>query len=236
MTAVSQLALAVQLPDDETLDSFCGEEHTLLLNQLREFIEGSSTVEANSNSLYLFGLNGSGKSHLLHASCSFAEQQGFSALCLSLSELSQLSVSVLDGLEYSDLVCLDDIHYIADNLEWQQAVFDLFNRMMEQNKKLIITGHCEVKGLGISLPDLVSRLSWGFTEQIKMLTDDGKLSALQYRAQQRGIYLSEDVAKYLLNHFSRDMGSLVSSLDKLDKASIRAQRKITIPFIKEILL
>lgn len=234
MTAVSQLALAVQLPDDETLDSFCGKENAHLPQQLKGFIQESSQVD--SNSLYLFGLSGSGKSHLLHASCSYAEAMGYSSLCLSLSELSQLSVSVLDGLEYTDLVCLDDIHLIADNIEWQQAVFDLFNRMMEQNKKIIITGHCEVKGLGITLPDLVSRLSWGLTEQIKMLADDDKLIALQYRAQQRGIFLSEDIAKYLLNHLSRDMDSLIKALDQLDKASIRAQRKITIPFIKEILL
>ena len=69
-----------------------------------------------------------------------------------------------------------------------------------------------------------------------MLDDNEKLLVLQYRARQRGIFLSDDVAKYLLNHLSREMKSLIISLDTLDKASIIAQRKITIPFIKETLL
>ena len=79
------------------------------------------------------------------------------------------------GLENIDLVCLDDIQLIAGNKEWQQAVFDLYNRMIEQNKCLIITGDQSVAKLNISLPDLVSRLSWGLTEQLKPLTDKEKV-------------------------------------------------------------
>ena len=59
--------------------------------------------------------------------------------------------------------------------------------------------------------------------------------ALQYRAQQRGVVLPDDVAKFLLNRLSRNMSDLIAHLDRLDKASIREQRKITIPFIKDIL-
>ena len=236
MKQVSQLALAVQLPDDETFNSFYGESHDVFVEQLKLFIQLHDEDASLPASFYLFGIEGAGKSHLLHACCSFAESLGLTSLCLSLSEVSQLSVDVLDGLEHIDLICLDDIQFIAQDPDWQRGVFDLYNRVMESNKRLVISGNKSANDLGITLPDLLSRLNWGYTEQVKSLDDKEKLETLQYRAQQRGVFLSDDVGKYLLNHFSRDLKSLIKVLDDLDKASIREQRKITIPFIKEVLV
>jgi len=232
---VSQLTLSVQLPDDETFASFQSESNQMVVQQLCHFLDGIVDENKKVHSLYLFGLTGVGKSHLLHASCAYADTLGVTSLCLSFSELTQLSVDVLDGLENIDLVCLDDIQLIAGNKKWQQGVFDLYNRMIEQNKCLIITGDQSVAQLNISLPDLVSRLSWGLTEQLKPLSDKEKSFALQYRAQQRGLYISDDVASFLINRLSRDMTSLLAALEQLDQASIREQRRITIPFIKDVL-
>lgn len=237
MKAISQLALSVQLPDDETFSSFQSIANYTATEQLKSFIKSTDSDKqaTHVNSFYLFGLSGVGKSHLLHASCTFAEKLGLSSVCLSFSELKQLSVEVLDGLENIDLICLDDVQLIAGDKVWQQAVFDLFNRVVEQNKRLIITGDQTVAQLDLGLADLVSRLSWGLTEQIKPLDDEEKLIALKFRAQQRGLLLSDEVAKYLLSHLSREMSHLILALSELDEASIREQRKITIPFIKAIL-
>ncbi|UUO21950.1 DnaA regulatory inactivator Hda [Colwellia sp. M166] len=235
MTKISQLTLSVQLPDDETFASFQSESNQMVVQQVTHFLDRICDANKQMHSLYLFGLTGVGKSHLLHASCVYADKLGITSLCLSFSELTQLSVDVLDGLENIDLVCLDDIQLIAGNKKWQQGVFDLYNRMVEQNKCLIITGDQSVGQLNISLPDLVSRLGWGLTEQLKPLTDKEKSFALQYRAQQRGLYISDDVASFLINRLSRDMTSLLAALEQLDQASIREQRRITIPFIKDIL-
>ncbi|SEL04420.1 regulatory inactivation of DnaA Hda protein [Colwellia chukchiensis] len=235
MKKISQLTLSVQLPDDETFASFQSKSNTMVVKQLRHFLEQILDENKPVHSLYLFGLTGVGKSHLLHASCAFADTLGISSLCLSFSELTQLSVDVLDGLENIDLVCLDDIQLIAGNKQWQQGVFDLYNRMVEQNKCLIITGDQSVGQLNISLPDLVSRLNWGLTLQVKPLSDAEKSIALQYRAQQRGLFISDDVASFLIKRLSRDMASLLAALEQLDQASIREQRRITIPFIKEVL-
>jgi DnaA family protein len=232
----AQLALSVQLPDDETFSSYQGSTNKLVVAQLQQFIKLAVTDEERPHGFYLFGVSGVGKSHLLHASCAYASELGLSSLCLSFTELKQLSVEVFSGLENIDLVCLDDLHLIAGDINWQQAVFDLFNRLTEQNKSLLISGNQSASQLGVTLPDLVSRLSWGLTEQVKILSDDEKLVALQFRAQQRGLVLTDDVGRFLLSRLSRGMSSLLMALDELDKASIREQRKITIPFIKEILL
>lgn len=232
----SQLTLSVQLPDDETFGSYLSESNRSVVSQLKLFIEHSQNTKSNQpNSFYLFGLTGVGKSHLLHASSSYAAQLDKTSVCLSCAELLLLSVEVLDGLEQIDVICLDDIQLIADNKFWQQAIFDLYNRVLEQNNCLLISGDQSASQLGLSLPDLVSRLSWGLTEQVKPLDDEQKVTALQYRASKRGLTLSMEAANFLLNRSSREMGNLITSLDILDKASIREQRKITIPFIKDVL-
>ena len=232
MKKVAQLALMVQLPDDETFDSFKSELNIGISAQLKAYIDQQ---QESPHSFYLFGISSVGKSHLLHASSTYAAQLGKSSVCLSCAELKQLPVEVLDGLEQIDLICLDDIHLIAGDKQWERAIFDLYNRVHEQNNFLLISGDESAQQLGIGLPDLVSRLSWGLTEQVKPLDDEEKITAIQHRATQRGLFLSDEVVKFLLNRLSRDMGSLIKSLDVLDKASIQEQRKITIPFIKEVL-
>jgi DnaA family protein len=234
MNQISQLTLEVQLPDDETFDSFYVGDNAVVVKHLKEFI----TVDnmGSPNGFFIFGHEGVGKSHLLHACCSFAESIKRSAFCMSFSHLTLLSTDVLDGLEHLDIICLDDIHLIAGDITWQNAVFDLFNRITENNKKIIISGDTSVKNLAITLPDLASRLAWGNTESVKELSEQDKIVALQYHANQRGMQLSDEVAKFLLSRLARSMSHLIVNLDLLDKASIREQRKITIPFIKTVLL
>ena len=236
MKNTTQLALSVQLPDDEIFDSYLSESNSSVVSQLSLFVENiTPSLTSQPNCFYLFGLSGVGKSHLLHASSAYASQIGKTSVCLSCAELLTLSVEVLEGLETINLICLDDIQLIAGNKKWEQAFFDLYNRVLENNNTILISGDQSVAELGISLPDLLSRLSWGLTEQLKPMNDDEKISALQYRAAKRGLMLSDDAANYLVNRLFRTMKNLIDSLDTLDKASIREQRKITIPFIKDVL-
>lgn len=234
MSTVSQLALAVQLPDDQTFDSFQVGENQASVDFLQEFI----ALPINDNkpqSVYVFGASGVGKSHLMHACCVYAENLQQRVFYLSFKQMLGLSPEILEGLEFYELVCLDDVQCIAGLSAWQQAVFDLFNRVHEQGNKIILSANDSTKNLNITLPDLVSRLSWGYSEHIKLLNDNDKILALQYRAKKRGLFMHDDVAKYLITHQARDMNSLIDSLDNLDKASMREQRKLTIPFIKHVL-
>jgi len=232
----AQLVLSVQLPDDEIFDNYLSKSNCAVVSQLGLFLDDTQQEQLNKpRCFYLFGLSGVGKSHLLHASSAYVAKLNKTSVCLSCAELLTLSVDVLDGLEQINVICLDDIQLLAGNKIWEQAVFDLYNRVLEQNNYLVVSGDQSVNQLGLTLPDLVSRLSWGLTEQLKPLSDNEKITALQFRASKRGLILSDDAANFLLNRLSRDMASLIASLDALDKASIREQRKITIPFIKDAL-
>ena len=226
-----QYTLAVTLPEDETLDSFYAGAQTAAVAFLKNYLR----QPARQSPVYLFGASGSGKSHLLYAACVQAQEQGLTSQLLTLDDCRQLSPRLLDDLEQLDLVCLDNIQAISGELSWQTAVFDLYNRMAEQGKALIIVGNQAPQQLGLQLADLVSRLQACTAFQLRLLTDDDKQKLLQQKARLRGMELPDEVARYLLNHQDRDIRALVAILDKLDKATIVHQRKLTIPFVKEIL-
>ncbi len=231
MTQPTQYTLAVTLPDDETLQSFYGAKDSPAV----QFIEQFLRPEPPQRPLYLFGASGSGKSHLLYAACVQAQELGLTSQLLALDDFRQYSPRLFDGLEQLDLVCLDNIQAIAGDSHWQVALFDLYNRMVEQGKRLLIVADEAPLQLGITLPDLVSRLQACTIFQLRLLSDDDKQKLLQQKARLRGIDLPDEVARFLLNRQQREIRALVAILDKLDKASIVHQRKLTIPFVKDVL-
>jgi DnaA family protein len=231
LTQPTQYTLAVTLPDDETLQSFYGAKDSPAV----QFIEQFLRPEPPQRPLYLFGASGSGKSHLLYAACVQAQELGLTSQLLALDDFRQYSPRLFDGLEQLDLVCLDNIQAIAGDSHWQVALFDLYNRMVEQGKRLLIVADEAPLQLGITLPDLVSRLQACTIFQLRLLSDDDKQKLLQQKARLRGIDLPDEVARFLLNRQQREIRALVAILDKLDKASIVHQRKLTIPFVKDVL-
>lgn len=232
----TQFTLAVTLPDDETLHSFYGADSSPAVAYIRQYLQPE---RANSGKpqppVFVFGASGSGKSHLLYAACVQAQELGLTSQLLALDEFAQYSPRMLDNLEQLDLVCLDNIGAVAGDSHWQVALFDLYNRLAEHGKKLIIVADDQPTALGFTLPDLVSRLQACTVFQLRLLSDDDKQKLLQQKARVRGLDLPDEVARYLLNRQQRDIRALVDTLDLLDKASMVHQRRLTIPFVKDVL-
>lgn len=185
--------------------------------------------------VYLWGASGSGKSHLLQALCSAVSAHDLRAAYLPLNQAERLDPGVTEGLETCHYVCLDGIDAIAGDRPWEQAVFHLFNRLQEHDRALLVSSRANPRSLPIAMPDLHTRLLWGLTFHLSTLSDESKVWALQQRAQRRGFTLSEDAANYLVRRLRRDMDSLFAALDSLDTASLACQRRVTIPFIREML-
>ncbi|MGO4998431.1 DnaA inactivator Hda [Oceanisphaera sp. W20_SRM_FM3] len=235
-TQPTQLALAVQLPDDETFASFYTGDNAQLITALK-----NAAIGQGDDLLYFWGQEGSGRSHLLHAACAELDGEQDAAGYISLDLHAQMSPQMLDGMEHLALVCLDNLDAIAGVTAWEQAVFNFFNRrhfnrLNEQGLgSLVVSANNAPRHLGLALPDLASRLDWGVAYQLKPLDDEGKLSALQLRSELRGFKLPTDVGRFLLSRLSRDMSTLLAALDLLDNASFQAKRKLSVPFAKEVL-
>ena len=227
----AQLSLPLYLPDDETFASFWPGENPSLIAALQ-----SALQQEHGSYFYFWSREGGGRSHLLHAACAQLSACGEAVGYVPLDKRTWFVPEVLDGMEQLALVCIDNIECIAGDEPWEMAIFDLYNRILETGKtRLLITGDRPPRQLNLKLPDLASRLDWGQIYRLQPLSDEDKLQAMQLRAKLRGFELPEDVGRFLLKRLDREMRTLFVTLDKLDRASISAQRKLTIPFVKEAL-
>lgn len=233
-----QLPLPIHQIDEDTFDNFYAENSELLLESLKR-----NFTDVQQPFFYIWGGRSCGKSHLLKAvSNHFLLNQQTSSY-IPLKKAHYFSPLVLDNAELLNVICLDDIQAIAGDEEWELAIFNLFNQIREQQglfnegrkTLLLISADCPPHQLNIKLPDLRSRLTWGEVYPLPDLTDEQKCHILQSNAHQKGVELSDEITHFLLKKLGTDLQELSKVLEKLDHASLQAQRKLTIPFVKEVL-
>ena len=228
-----QLPLSVQIRDDATFANYFSGDNAALVNMLN--MDQQVPGVEQEQFIYLYGAQGVGCSHLLQAACHQVDSRQGRGIYLPMKELVHYPPTLLEGMERLQLVCIDDIHLAAGVPEWEEGLFDLFNRLRDSQTRLLVAADCPPKRLTIELPDLVSRLSWGLVFQVQPLNDKDKVAALQLRAHLRGLDMNEDVARFIIYRSNRDMGHLFKMLQKLDSASLREKRKLTIPFVKQVM-
>jgi DnaA family protein len=225
-----QLPLDITLRDSATFENFIASRNEQIIDALQKFARAQGEAF-----VYLAGKPGTGRTHLLQAVCHGSGEHGLCAAYLPLEQHQHYAPEMLEGWENFQIICLDDIDAVAGKMDWEQALFHLFNRVRESGGHLVVTAAMMPSQLPCVLPDLQSRLGWGLALNVTELQDDDKIVALQKRAAERGLELPQDVANYLLRRCPRDMATLLAMLRELDTQSLAAQRRLTIPFVRELL-
>ena len=223
---MSQLALPLRLADHAVFGSFLSAGNESLVATLIELADGGR------QGCWLWGAGAAGKTHLLQAVC---DRAGDRSVFVPLSMLADAGPEIIDGLASRELICLDDLHAVAGDAVWESALFDLCNQILDADHCLVVSAVMSARECPVALPDLQSRLARLPVFQVHSLSDNERISALQLRARHRGLDLPNDTARYLLSRSRRDMASLYALLDKLDLEALRAQRRLTIPFVKGVL-
>ena len=222
-----QLPLRVRLHDPALFESFLPGPNAQVLQQLVELAR-----HQRGGLWWLCGPEGSGKTHLLQALCTAA---GEGAQYVPLSELAAYGPAALAEWHGARWLCLDEADAVIGNGEWERALFAVYRDCEERGASLLVAARAAPPQLSFALPDLASRCAAGLRLTLRALDEDGQLAALRLRAQQRGFDLPDETARYLQRRLPRDMRSLFAVLDELDAAALAAQRRLTVPFIKDVL-
>jgi DnaA family protein len=229
--APTQLPLGIQLQDSSVFDSFMPGRNQLVIDRLLAVASGERTPTC----IWLHGAAGAGKTHLLQAVCARAGNDGRSAAYLPLSEVIELGGEMLAGFGELAVVTLDDAQLIAGRDGWERALFRLHQELDERGGRMLVSGTMPPAALPFRLRDLASRLNGGLVLTLQSLDEAEQIAALQLRAQLRGLELPEETAQFMLRRLPRDMSNLYAFLDELDQASLAAQRRLTVPFVREVL-
>jgi DnaA family protein len=222
-----QMPLGVRLPDRATFATFLVARNAQAVDHLQRVAHG--TV---SGTTWICGPTGSGRTHLLQATCAGS---GPGAGYFPLSELLPLGAASLEGLPGLGCVCIDDVDRVAGSPEWERALFAMLREIEERGGRLVVAAEPPPALLRWALPDLGSRLAASHVFQLRALDEAEQVEALQLRAAVRGCDLPDETARWLQRRFPRDMRTLYGLLDTLDEASLTAQRRLTIPFIRSVL-
>jgi DnaA-homolog protein len=224
-----QIPLGLRLPDRAVFASFLPARNAEALEHARRLASAQL-----GGPTWLCGPEGAGKTHLLQAICAAASERG-SAGYMPLAQVAPLGVGVLEGLPQLECLCVDDMEEIAGRLEWERALFALLREIGEAGGRLVMASGAPPALLPWALPDLGSRCAAAAVFQLRVLDEGEQQAALQLRARLRGVELPPETSRWLQRHFPRDMRSLYELLDTLDEAALAAQRRLTVPFIREVL-
>lgn len=185
--------------------------------------------------VYLAGAAGTGKTHLALSLCAEAERIGRRAAYLPLATAAGRLRQALEALEGHHVIALDGLEAVAGLREDEVALFDFHNRARQGGPAVLYTAAAMPDALPLVLPDLRSRLSQCTRIVLQPLDDDGRRRLLRDRAQRRGLVLEEAAIEWLLTRIGRETGLLAMLLERLDRASLAAHRRVTVPFLKEVL-
>jgi DnaA family protein len=225
-----QLPLGVRLRVSSRFSTFQAGENGVLLAELTEL-----AARRGPQAVWLHGAPGSGKSHLLQAACAAASEAGLAAAYLPLGELAGDGPGMLAGLEALDLVCLDDVDAVTGEPSWERALFSLYQELSERGGRLALAAREPPGRSGIALRDLASRLAAASVRPARPLPEEALGAALVARAAAQGLDLPEDALQYLLRRAPRDFAALCRLLDEIDAAALAAQRRLTVPLVREVL-
>lgn len=223
-----QLPLSLRYPPDQRLDAFVTAPVGALM-QLREL------ADDGEDWLYLSGPGDAGKTHLALGFCAEAEARGYLTTYLPMSAMAGRVRDALPVPHQDMRIALDGLECIASHREDEVALFDFHNAARAAGAGVLYTAAEIPDALGLALPDLRSRLSQLTRIQLKAADDSTRAAILRLRAERRGLAMDDAAIDWLLKRVDRDLSSLTTLLERLDRESLAAQRRVTVPFLRQVL-
>ncbi len=225
-----QLPLGISLAPGAAFDAYFPGPNGLAVDVLHAMAAGRGEPQ-----VFVAAAGGLGKSHLLQAACHAAGGRGTRVAYLPLGATPAFRPEALEGLEQLALVALDGVDAVLPDPAWERALFALINAARDAGTQLLFAARRPPAELALELPDLGSRLAWGPVLALEPLSDEQKRAALAQRAAALGLDLPAAVGEYLLRHYPRDLAGQLERLAELDRASLATGRRLTVPFVKEVL-
>lgn len=229
-----QMPLKIGLRDEASFETYITEQEALAvaLNALQ-----NALMNNTGSAFYLFGNPGVGKTHLLQAACRFVTEKNQASVYLPIADDSlPLIPDVLIGLEQTMLVCLDDIDQLVGDTKWELALANLLTKSSVQGHTVILSGNQSINDWKIATQELAKALMNVLPIEVKPLEDKTEIiSALQRHSQKLGFELPVEVGNFLIKNFSTDLQELLAVLKLLEQATLVEKRRMTLPFVKQVL-
>ena len=187
---------------------FFSSKNSILKAELNEIIEGSTNQK-----LFITAHEADGKTFLLNSLLNNKRIKDLQSIYIDVSSLKN-DENYLEGLSSFDLVCLDNVHKIADNLEIQ--IFNLINECKATTTNLILASNENPNELDY-LPDLLSRFNEFKRCRINPIDDDNVIECMEFVALKLNLEFSKELIEFISLRIRRDFFSIKKTLQDFDK-------------------
>lgn len=204
------------------------------------FIASNNEIVSNalkqqaSQFTHVVGGHLSGKTHLLKAWVDLALNKHRSAIYVDANRLMDYPV-LRDLAMHYEFIAIDNIGVL--NNDQQISLFDLFNsiKLNNRNNRLLTSSEQSLEGDANIREDLKTRILSGLNLTIKAPNDTELMNILEQYALNEGINVHASELTYLVNHYTRNIGTLINTMHKIVNIALVEKRNITVPLIKRVL-
>jgi len=220
---MNQLGLPISLDSKMLLDNFIANSE--LVNLIHQLFQDKKASE-----IYVYGLTGQGKTHVLQGVVLKALASDKNAIYIDC--IDSFPEHLLDFIDQLSFISLDNVDLISK--ESQEIFFDLYNRARQAGVVILVSGSSLPADLAV-MKDLKTRLSLAAVYKLEALNDELTMDVLNKQMNDRNLTIDSKIYEYLFKNYSRDLNTLVSAMNQLDKASLQSKKTISIPFVKTVL-
>jgi DnaA family protein len=220
---MNQLSLPISLDSKMLLDNFIANNELVnLINQL--------FLDKKASEIYVYGLSGQGKTHVLQGVVLKALENDKNAIYIDCTD--PFPEHLFDFINQLSFISFDNVDLISN--ENQETFFDLYNRARQAGVVILVSGSGLPADLNV-MKDLKTRLSLAAVYKLEELNDELTIDVLNKQMSDRNLTIDSKIYEYLFKNYSRDLNTLVSAMNELDKASLQSKKAISIPFVKSVL-
>jgi DnaA family protein len=224
-----QYPLHFEFRANQTFDDFFAGVNQPIIADLKQCVLGHGEQQ-----IFIWAKSGQGKSHLLQSCCHYAQSHEQSSFYFDLARFRRHKPAIFLDLDDYEVICIDNVDWIIGQEKWEQALSAFMQRHYERGHCLILAATNLPNHLTLKTPDIKTCLSWGLMVQLKTLVNTHSIDALIFRADAMGFEISPQVGRFLMIQHQAELDGLWRLLEKLDRASLAAKRKLTVPFLKRL--
>ncbi len=198
------------------------------------------------NPLFIYGKVGLGKTHLLQAIGHYITENR-SELTFTYLSSEQFTNELINAIRddktvafrrryrNTDVLLVDDIHFLAGKERTQEEFFHTFNALYEAHKQIVLSSDRPPMEIPTLEKRLLSRFEWGLIADIQSPDLETRIAILKKKAEIENIDLSDEVAMFIAERVKTNIRKLEGCLVRMAAYSSLFKEKIDINSVKEIL-
>ena len=209
-------------------------------------IEVSANSGSKYNPLYIYGVRGLGKTHLLHAiglevlsknpemNILYLESYQFVSQMISRMHKGQLE-EFRDTFRNLDVLLFDDVEFLGGCIVRQEVFLQIFNELFLASKQIVVTSSWAPKDIRLMEDHLKNRFASGMVVEILQPDLEARITIIRTKAKVNGYKLSEDVIHFLAETIKLDVRELEECMARLIGLSSSRNASIDLAFARDVL-